>query len=214
MGNTGPQTRERRLERVACKRVCVLLRSKTAAQPQRGDAMNCRHQNPESGIGLRVPVQQSGIDDALDVGGELPFHLVNKTETLPVFPDWRHRSIEEHQRVVLGVLLAELVETPEAGPDLFDGIDRGRFAAGGEKHPKPFLGERKEDVVFAFEIAVNSRRAVFDFFRDLPNRNVLISLSHEELAGSIQNRPRHRFPFPFLTFLDSQRPSFLSKMQC
>jgi hypothetical protein len=213
MGNTCSQTGERRFQRVAGERVCVLLWSKTTAQPNRRDAMNCGHQNSKRSIGLGVSMQQPGVDDALNVGREPSLHLVDKTKTLPVFTDRWHRSIEEHQRVVLGMLLAELVQSPEAASDLFDGIHRRSFVARREEHPKTFLGERQKDVVFALEVTVDGGGAVFDFFRDLANRNVLISLRDEQLARSIQDRPRYRFPLSLLTFLDSQRPSFFSKMQ-
>jgi hypothetical protein len=210
--NACSQTGERGFERVARKRVCVLLWSKTTAQANRRDSMDCRHQNSKRGIRLRVAMQQPSVDDALDVGGETPLHLVDETKSLPVLTDWRHRTIEEHQRVVLGMYLAELIKTPETSPDLVDGIDRRLFVAWREEHPKTFLGEGQENVVFAFEIAVDGGGAVLNFFRDLANRNVLISLRYEQFAGSIQNRPRNRLPLPFLTFLDSQRSSFLSKM--
>ncbi len=67
-----------------------------------------------------------------------------------------------------------------------------------------FLGEGEEDVVLAGEVAVDRCRAVFDFLRDLADRDVLIALCDEEVAGGVQDSARGRFTFPFLSFLDSQ----------
>ena len=50
-------------------------------------------------------------------------HLPREGEALVLAADARHRSVDEHQREVLGLLAAELVEPPE---DRADAIERGR----------------------------------------------------------------------------------------
>src|SRR5436190_770764 len=116
------QTGERCLQRVARKRVCVFVWSQTAAQPHRRHAVNRRHQNSKRDVGFRLPMQQSRVDDALDVRRELSFQFVHETKTLPVLADRRHGSVEEHQCVIFGMRLAELIEAPETAADSFDGI--------------------------------------------------------------------------------------------
>ena len=127
----------------------------------------------------------------------------------------RHRTVEEHQREILGVRLAELVEAPESR--------RGCSSIGSaasaswprrEQHAEAFFGEREEDVVLAREIAVDRGRAVFDLFRDLADGDVPIALRDEQLARRIQNRPGNRLPLPLLRSLTPNQPSFYQPGKC
>ena len=196
------------LQRVAGERVGVFVGAEAAAKAHDRDAMNRGHQDPKHRVCFGVGRQQSSIDDALDVRGESSFHFADETKPLPVMANRRHRSIEEHQREILGMVFAELVEAPETSADFLNRIDRGGFMRRGEQHPEALFGKRQEDVVLAWEIPINRRRAVFDFFGDFPDGNVSISLGDEQLAGGVENRPGDRLPLPFLTFFDSQPSPF------
>ena len=80
---------------------------------------------------------------------------------------------------------------------------------------EPLFGERQEDVVLAGKIAVDRGRAVLDLLRDLPDRDVLVTLGDKQIARGVQNRPGDRLPFPLLPLLDSHRhpllPSYITR---
>jgi hypothetical protein len=146
------------------------------------------------------------VHGALNHPGELFFHRADEGEALPVLADAGHRAIHEHQREILGMRPAELIEVPER---LAHGVDPLEPLAvplrtGSEQQVEPFLGEGEEDVVLAWEVAVDRSRAVFDTIGDLADRHVLIALCYEEIARGVQNRPCDRLALTLLTFLDSQ----------
>ena len=213
MRDPGSEPGERGFERVARERVGIDVRSQSSAQTHHRDPMNGCAKNLKNVVGFRVRRKETLLDDTLNVRRHPTFHFADEAESFPVLANRRDRSIEKHQREVLGMFLAERVEPPETSTNLLDGIGNRHFVARREKHPKPFLGERQKDVVFAFEVAIDGGGAVFDFFRDFANRNVLISLGNEQLARSVEDRPRDGLPFPFLTFSYAQSTPSLSELQ-
>ena len=122
-----------------------------------------------------------------------------------------HAAIEEHQREVLRVVLAELVVAPEHRAELVDRIRlaRPRRSAEREQQAEPFLGERQEDVVLAREIAVDGGRAVLDPLGDLANGDVLVAVADEEVARGIQNGSANSLAVAFLSFFQTQLLYFL-----
>jgi len=117
-----PESRERGFECVARKRVGVLVWSQPFTEPHHRDAVDRGHQNPEHRVRVRSRREESRVDDGLDVRGHLQLHLADEPKSLPVLADARNRAIEEHQSEILGMCFAELVQPPEAAPDLIDGI--------------------------------------------------------------------------------------------
>ena len=125
---------------------------------------------------------------ALNLRGDRFLHVAHEAEPLPVAADPRHGPVEEHQREVLGVRLAELVDPPEARADRVHRIGAtGASLAARKQQPESFLRERQEDVVLAGEIAVDGGGAVLDLLGDLPDRHVLIALRDEQLARGVEN---------------------------
>jgi len=204
------QARQRRFEGVTRQRIGIFCGTEATAQPHDRDAVNRRGQNPKHDVGFRVRRKQALINTTLNVCRHEGLHLADETEALlPVLADRWHRSIEEHQREVLGMLLAERVQAPEASSNLLDGIGNRHFRAWCEQHPETLFGEREENVVLAREVAVDGGGTVFDLFRNLSNRDVLVPLRDEEFAGRIQNRPGYCLSFPFVPFLYTQEVPYL-----
>ena len=197
------EPRERGFERVARKRVGVLVWPQPFTEPHHRDAVDRGHQNPEDRVRVRSRREQSSVDYGLDVRGHLQLHLADESKSLPVLADARNRAIEEHQREILRMGFAELVEPPEAAPDLIDGICGRPLLLAGEEDSEPLFSERQEDVVLAGKIAINGGGAVLDLLGDFSDGDVLVALGDEQLARSVQNRPGDRLPFPLMPFLDS-----------
>src|SRR6266542_4526278 len=146
MRNPRTESRERGFERVARKRVGVLSRRHPVAEPHHRNAVDRGHQNPEHRVSLSSRREQSSVDYGLDVCGHLMLHLADESKPLPVLADARNRAIEEHQREILRMALAELVQPPEACADLVDGICGRLPLVAGEEDSEPLFGERQEDV--------------------------------------------------------------------
>ena len=141
--------------------------------------------------------------------------VADELEPLPVLADLRDRAIEEHQREILRMRLAEFVDPPERSPDWLQQVSVRivRLALGRrEQDAEPFFGQREEDVVFTGEIAVDRGGAVFDPLGNLADRDVVIALGDEQVSSRIQNGPRNCLPLPSLTFLDSQKSSRKGKL--
>jgi hypothetical protein len=164
-------------------------------------------QQAEGGVRRRLRRARARVDRLLDASDHVVLHLADKAETVPVVADPRHAAIEEHEREVLGMRLAEFVVPPEHPPQRVGRILAGRVtnvAAVRKEEPEPFLRKREEEIVFAREVAVDRGGAVLDAVRDLPERDLLIAMGDEELAGRVENRSGHRLPLTFLSFFDSQ----------
>ena len=152
--------------------------------------------------------ERARIDARLDLGDEVRPQLAREREALVRLADARHRSVDEHQLEVLRLLTAEFVEAPENAADALQRVDPGelRVEAGLVGHvqqAESFFRERIKDVVLAGKVAVDGRRTVFDFFRDFANRDVAITLGHEELARCVEDGAAHRFAIAFLPFFDA-----------
>src|SRR5437763_1375372 len=106
------------------------------------------------------------------------------------------------------MLLAEFVGAPEHGAEKVRGILRRGARVDPvpvrEEQAEALFGERKEDVVLAREVAVDGGRAVLDAIGDLANRDFLVAVRDEELAGCIEDRPCDRLAVPFVSFFDAQ----------
>ena len=117
----------------------------------------------------------------------------------------RHRSVDEHQLEVLGLLAGKAVVGEEAGAQ---GAKRVRLAArrfvgGALDHEEALLGEREEDLVLAGEVAINGSGAVLNTFGDLAHRHGAVAFGDEQLPRGVKNGVAHRRAFTVLTFLDS-----------
>src|SRR5215471_18382885 len=161
----GLEAEQRGVDGGARERVAVLAGCEPIAQAERGGAVRGREQQPEDGVRGRIRRARAGRHSLLDAPHHVVLHLTDEAEAIPVIADPRHAAVQEHQREVLGMLLAEFVVTPEDPPQGVGGIvvRRGLDAVGvREEQAEPFLGQREEDVVLAREIAVDRRRAVLD----------------------------------------------------
>ena len=91
-----------------------------------------------------------------------------------------------------------------SGGERFEPGPRGRRRIA--EQPEPLFGEREEDVVLDWEVAVDGGRAVLDALGDLADRDVLEALGDEQLAGGVENGPPHRLAVAFLSFFDAHEP--------
>ena len=85
-----------------------------------------------------------------------------ESKPLPVSAEARDGAIEKHQREILRVGLAELVQPPEACADLVDGICDRHFFIASKEDSEPLFSERQEDVVLAGKITIDGGRAVLN----------------------------------------------------
>lgn len=204
MRNARPESCQGRFECVARQRVGVFSRREPFAESQDRDAVDGCRQDAEHRVAVRAWREFAGVDHGLNLLRHALPHLAHEAEPLPVAADPRHRAVDEHQREVFRVGLAELIEAPEARADRVHRANRRGFLAARKQQPEALLGKRQEDVVLAREVPVDGRRAVFDFLGDLADRDVVIALGDEQLARGIENRPRDSLPISFLPFLDAQ----------
>ena len=161
----------------------------------------------EATIGRERTGKLAGFDALLDVFEQVLLHLPGEREALVVPRNLRHRAIHEHQGEVLGVLAAEPVEAAKNGTDAIEwrhgfGV-RGDAVVNAAQQPETLFGEREEDVVLRWEVAVDRGRAVLDPVGDLPDGDVLVALGDEQVARRIENGSADGFPVSFLTFFDA-----------
>ena len=64
--------------------------------------------------------KRAALDRALDAIVKLLLHGGDELEAVPVAADARHRAVDEHQREVLGMRLAERVVVPEHRADFVE----------------------------------------------------------------------------------------------
>src|ERR1700752_4167641 len=207
-GESRAEPGECRLEGVARERIRILARRHAAAQPGDGGAEDGGDENPEDRVRMRTGRKVPGVDRPLNAGGQLCLSVAYELESFPVLSDLGDGPVHEHQREILRVGLAELVDAPEglANPAKQIGVVDRRHRSH-EQQPESFFRQREEDVVLAGKIAVNRSRAVFNPLGDLPDRYVVIALGDEQIPRRIENCSRNRLPLPLLTFLDPQEPS-------
>src|SRR5207244_13388034 len=98
----------------------VLARRKTVRQPQDGDAEQAHRQHSHRDGRLERGRQVTGADARLQLREDLSAHLTRKREALVRLADARYRPLEKHQREILRLLGAELVEALEAGAGLLE----------------------------------------------------------------------------------------------
>ena len=172
-----------------------------AARQQYQSAQNGAQQSYRS-----LQAARARVDRLPDAIYHVVLHLADEAEALPVAADPRDAAVQEHEREVLGVLLAELVVAQEHRAQLLDRVlgRRPRPAAVLEEEAEALFGKREEDVVLAGEVTVDGRRAVFDPLGDLADGNLMVAVGHEELAGGVQDGPGHRLALAFLPFFDAQ----------
>src|SRR5262249_13689916 len=126
-------------------------------------------------------------------------------EALVRLADLRHGPVDEHQLEILRMLAAEVVEAPE---NRADSIERLELAELGGVRTRveqagTLFGERVEDVVLAWEVAVDGGRAVFDPLGDLVDGHVAVAFGNEELPGGIEDGPADGLAIALLTFLNT-----------
>src|SRR5262249_38376840 len=71
------------------------------------------------------------------------------------------------------------------------------------KELESFFSEGVENVVFRREISVDGCGAVLDALGDLANRDMLIAVSNEQIAGRVQNGAANRFSLASLSLFDA-----------
>src|SRR5262245_55438703 len=136
--SAGAQTEQHGFDRGAREGVAVLAGAEAIAEAQRRRAVRGGVQQPEDRVRRRSGRAGAGFDRALDAHDHVVLHLADEAEALPVIADARHAAVEEHQREVLGVLLAELVVAPEDFAERVGGIRRRvRLDAVGVREEQP-----------------------------------------------------------------------------
>src|SRR5207244_2232677 len=111
--------------------------------------------------------QLAGVDAGLKLLDDLQLAFACEREALVLPADARNRLVEKHQREILRVVAAELVEAPEDGAHALDLRGAGKCRIVRDRRRvaeqlKAFFGEREEDVVLAREVAVDRGRAVLN----------------------------------------------------
>src|SRR4029453_9258090 len=95
--------------------------------------------------------------------------------------DTGHSAIEEDEREILRLHLAELVEAPGSRLDVAKRVIAGRLSKlSRTQEPKALFRQREEDLVLRFEVAVDRARAVFDLCRDIANRYLRVAVADEQ----------------------------------
>ena len=97
-----------------------------------------------------------------------------------------HVAVEEHEREVLRLFLAELVELPGVSARS-QGVRWPARQLGGAEQAEPFFGQREEDVVLRREVAVDGARAVFDLRGDVADRHLRVAVGDEQLQRRIED---------------------------
>ena len=104
----------------------VFAGAEPIGQPQRGDAEQADHQRAHrdrrQSSGAAVARRRCTPGSARQCAAS---SLAGEREALVLAADARHRAVDEHQREVLRLLAAELVEAPEA---CADALERRRSA--------------------------------------------------------------------------------------
>ena len=194
------QAGDRRVEQIVRERVAVFAGRQAMAQPEHGDAVRRRPEQPEHGAGRIDAREHPFVDALLNVLLDLVAELAHRAEPLPIAADARHGAVDENQRKIFGLFLAEGIEPPERLADPFErrvGVRRCRAVRADKL--QPFLGKREENVFLAREVAVDRAWAIFNLFGDLAHRHVRVALVEEERPRGVQNLPPYRFAFPTLT---------------
>ena len=115
-------------------------------------------------------------------------HLHHEREPLRLAADARHATIQEHQREVLRLALAELVEAPRRPADVVERVGARRVGhVRRAEQAETFLGQRVEDVVLRREVAVDRRRAVVHLGGDVPHRDLGVAVGHEQLQRGVED---------------------------
>ncbi len=131
-------------------------------------------------------------------------HVGDEREALVLLAHPRHVAIEEHQREVLRLVLAELVETPRDGAHVVERIVARRVGELALANlAEAFFGEREEDLVLRREVAVDRRRAVFDLGGDVADGDLGVPVGDEELERGIEDGAPRALTRVLLTFFSA-----------
>ena len=149
------------------------------------------------------------VDAALWIcGDQLCLHLAREREALVLAADARHRPVHEHQREVLRMLAAELVEAPE------DRRGRARAAASVERGSRAVRPPCRAAGSLLRPARRRCRPCTGSSRRSRPgcircarrscgSRRCSIALADEELARGVEDRAPDGLAVPFLTFFDA-----------
>ena len=110
-------------------------------------------------------------------------------------------AVEEHEREVLRLLLAELGETPQRRAHVVERIGARRVAdLAAADLTEAFLGQREEDLVLRREVAVDRGRTVFDLGGDGSDGNLGVAVGDEKLEGGVKDGATRAFTRLLLAF--------------
>ena len=112
VARAGAQAGNRRLDGVAHQRVGVFVRHQAARQAQQHQAEDRRQHQPQRHVDVERRREQARVDAALHPRADRVLDLHHEGEPLGLAGDAGHAAIQEHQREVLRLALAELVEAP------------------------------------------------------------------------------------------------------
>src|SRR3990172_3468590 len=141
------QATDRGIEQIVRERVAVFAWRKTMTQPEDGDAVRGRPEQPEYSARRIHAWEHALVDALLNVLLDFLAQLAHRAEPFPVAADAGHGAVDENQGKVLGLLLAEGIKAPERVADALE--RRARVRGGRAVRPdelQPLLGKREEDV--------------------------------------------------------------------
>ena len=106
-----------------------------------------------------VAGKHSLVDAALHAGEDACLEIRHERELLVFAADARHVPVEEHEREVLRLPLAELVEAPDRVADVVERVAARRAGElAGAEQAESFFGKGEEDGVLRRKVAVDRRR--------------------------------------------------------
>src|SRR2546430_7523300 len=175
--DAGAQAGDDGVEHVAREQIGIFARREPIRQIQRRDAEQARDQHAHRNGGLHRGWKHLGLDAALELGDDVALGFASEREAFVFAADSRHGSVEKHEREVLRMLTAELVDAPEDRADSQQRVEplervATPFDSWVPEQAEALLGECEEDVVLAREVAVDRGRAVLDAFGNLADGDV------------------------------------------
>ena len=140
-------------------------------------------------------------------------YLRDDREALVLAAHARHVAVEEHEREVLWLLLAELGEPPQGRAHIVERIGTRHVAdLAAADLTEAFLGEREEDFVLRREVAVDGGRTVSDLGGDISDGNLRVAVGDEELEGGIEDGAPRALAGLLLALFSTHFPCYLREL--
>ena len=159
---------------------------------------------------MRRPGEHVFRNTALHLREDAGAHLRDEREALVLAADPWHAAVQEHEREVLRLLFAELVQPPRGGAHIVERVVARRTGElPGAELSEAFLGEGEEDLILRREVAVDGAGAVFDLGGDVSNGDLRVPVCDEEFERGVQNGAARAFARELLAFFSARVPCLL-----